>query len=355
MGIVSKLIEGRSGLEWTFFSNRPDLPFQLPADTVTELPHLIDFPGNRFHLWEQVVLPTQALYYKADVLHCPHNSLPWWQPIPVVLTLHDTIEWDADEAAPGLYRDRVLPLAISRCAAVITPSKHSRDQILRHWPSLEKRLFVVPHGIEPYFLQITPGPLDEFLSVRGVREPYLLYCGGLTPRKRLNWAFEVFSTMGDQDLQLVICGVPVEKHVECQASLANTVRARVHFLPYVPAQAMARLYQNAAAVLYPTLYEGFGFPVIEAQAVGTPILFSPHSSLTELAGPSACLLQADDASGWIDNLRRFVAEYRCGRPPCLAARRWAQRFSWDQSAQAHLAIYTAAAEQGFSRNRRSGA
>lgn len=339
-GVVAQLDE-RRGVRWSIFSNRPDLPLHLPKDVTAAPVYLRDVPGYRFHLWEQFVLPAQARYVKVDVLHCPQNSLPLWQPVPTVVTVHDRIEWD--ERA-GWYLDRLLPRAIARCAAVITPSRHSAGQILQHWPAISKKLHVIPHGIGPQFLEISPSPLEPDLVALGVSQPYLLYCGGLLPRKRLNWAIELFAAIEEATLRLVVCGVPAERHSECRATLAPQLRERVRFMPYVPTQALARLYQNAVAVVYPTLYEGFGFPVLEARAVGTPVLFSPHSSLAELAGPGAVMLETEDRLAWIAALRRLLADYRSGRPPDRAAREWARQFSWEASAHAHLAVYRAAAK-----------
>ncbi len=341
-GVISHLGQRRD-ISWSFFSNRPDLPFQRPPGTADSPTYLFDCPGSRFQVWEQAALPAQAWHHKVDVLHCPHSSLPLWQPVPTVVTLHDTILWEGEEAPHSIYLDRLLPRAFARCAALITPSNHSRADILRLWPRLSDKLFVVPHGIDACFLDIAPAPLDRDLTGLGVTEPYLVYCGGLLPRKRLAWAIEIFEAIAAPDLQLVICGVPEERHADYALELKPATSARVRLLPYIAVSAMARLFQNAAAVLYPTLYEGFGFPAIEAQAVGTPILFSPVSSLRELAGPGARCFEPDDRRGWIELCSRLVSEHRAGRAPDPEARRWARRFSWEEAALRHLQIYQAAA------------
>jgi glycosyltransferase involved in cell wall biosynthesis len=258
------------------------------------------------------------------------------------VTIHDTIEWD-DEALPrGPYMDRVLPRAFVRCAAVVTPSNHSRDDIMRRWPDLSDKLFVVPHGIDQRFLNITPERLTPDLMALGVREPYLVYCGGELARKRLDWTIETFEAIEDPELLLIIGGVPRERHADFIAKLRPETRERVRLLPYIETPSMARLFQNAAAVLYPTLYEGFGFPALEAQAAGTPVLLSPVSSLQELAGPGARLLDPDDRRSWIELCSRLVARYREGRIPDIDARRWARRFSWEEAARRHYQVYEAA-------------
>ena len=343
-GIVSEL--ARPGkLDWSFFSNRPDLPFHKPPG-VDDCPvYLFDCPGHRFQIWEQVALPAQARHHRVDVLHCPFSSLPLWQPVPTVVTLHDTIEWDDGALPRGPYLDRVLPLAFARCVAVVTPSNHSRDDIVRRWPDMSDKLFVVPHGIDQRFLDIVPGKLTPDLVALGVGEPYLVYCGGELVRKRLDWTIEIFEAIEDSEPLLIICGVPQERHADFTAKLRPETRKRVRLLPYIPTDSMARLFQNAAAILYPTLYEGFGFPALEAQAAGTPVLFSPVSSLRELAGPGARLLDPDDRRSWIELCGKLVAQCRTGRMPDVNARRWARRFSWEEAAQRHLRVYEAAAQR----------
>jgi len=343
-GIVSEL--ARSGeVNWSFFSNRPDLPFHKPPGVDDRPVYLFDCPGHRFQIWEQVALPAQARYHGVDVLHCPFSSLPLWQAVPTVVTLHDTIEWDDDALPRGPYMDRLLPRAFGRCAAVVTPSNHSRDDILRRWPDLSAKLFVVPHGINQRFLDIAPEQLTPDLMALGVKEPYLVYFGGELARKRLGWTIEIFEAIQDSEALLVICGLPKERHANFTAKLRPETRERVRVLPYIPTDSMARLFQNAAAVIYPTLYEGFGFPALEAQAVGTPVIFSPVSSLRELAGPGARLLDPDDRGSWIELSSRLVAQYHKGRIPDINARRWARRFSWEEAARRHFQVYEAAAAE----------
>jgi glycosyltransferase involved in cell wall biosynthesis len=343
-GMIGALAADRS-LAWRFFSDRPDLPFHNPFPDGPAGPlAAFDCPGFRFRLWEQAALPVQARWHGIDVLHCTENTAPLWQPVPTVVTIHDTMIWDRDEAIrAGFYRDTLLPRAFARAAAVITISEQSKRDILRLWPRLGPKLCVIPHGVEPAFLDAQPAPLDDALRRAGIRAPYLLYCGGTMPRKRLAWAIEIFAALADPALQLVVLGVPAAGHAVAREALAPELRDRVLFAPFLAQSLMPRLFQNAVALLYPTLYEGFGFPALEAQAVGTPVLMSALGSLAELIGPGAVVLDPDDRAGWIDAARAALAERRDNPQPEIDARRWARRFSWDASAAAHRAIYRRAA------------
>jgi len=343
-GMIGALAGDRE-IAWQFFSDRPDLPFHspLPAQHLAPL-SAIDCPGFRFHSWEQAVLPLEARRRRIDVLHCAGNAAPLWQPVPVVVTIHDTMIWDRDESvAAGFYRDTLLPWAYARAAAIVTISAQSQRDILKRWPDLAAKLHVIPHGVDPGFLAAQPAPLDDALQAAGIRAPYLLYCGGTMPRKRLAWAIEIFAALNDPALQLVALGVPESGHAGLRAALAPELHARICFAPFLSQALMPRLYQNAAALLYPTLYEGFGFPALEAQAVGTPVLMSALGSLAELTGPGAVVLEPDDRAGWIAAARSAIEARRSGGAPDDAARRWAKRFTWEASAAAHRAVYRRAA------------
>jgi glycosyltransferase involved in cell wall biosynthesis len=181
--------------------------------------------------------------------------------------------------------------------------------------------------------------LSPALEATGVRQPYLLYWGGTIPRKRLDWAIRVVDGLGNPGVQLVLCGVERSAHEQIRAGLSPELRQRVCLAPFIAEADLPRLYQNAAAVLYPTLYEGFGFPALEAQAVGTPVLFSRLGSLAELVGPAAITLPPNDLSAWQVCCRALAAERGMTPMPVEDARRWASTFSWDVYAERTVNVY----------------
>jgi glycosyltransferase involved in cell wall biosynthesis len=347
--VVSHISATRD-VEWVFYGNRPDLPFHVPTGVMAAKTSLRDIPGDRFHLWEQATLPFQARTDHVQVLHCTATTMPLWQPVPMVVTIHDTIPWDTGEFVPaGPYRDRLLPWAFQRCAKIITISQHSRNDISRLWPRLTDKIRVIPHGVSDDFLHCSPVPLRQTLRDIGVRQPYLLYLGGTTPRKRLDWTLELYDALDRADIGLVVCGVPRQAHDEYRQHLAPDHRARILFAPFLPAEDMPSLYQNALAVLYPTLYEGFGFPALNAQAVGTPIVMTNVSSLRELVGPNAIALAPDDTNSWLEACHSLIDRRIANPLPDTEARGWARQFDWRVSAEAHWDVYqeAAARRRGF--------
>ena len=334
-------------IEWVFYGNRPDLPFHQPNGVGTPKITLRDVPGDRFHLWEQAALPFQALIDRVQVLHCVATTLPLWQPVPTVVTIHDTIPWDTGEFVPeGPYRDRLLPMAFRRCAKIITISNHSKMDILRLWPDLEDKVRIIRHGLNDRFLHAPSSPLTPGLRAIRIKEPYLLYFGGTTERKRLSWTLELYRLLDRTDIDLVVCGVPESAHEQYRRTIKPELRGHVVFAPFLAADDMPSLYQNALAVLYPTLYEGFGVPPLNAQAVGTPVIFSNVSSLREMIGPTSVALEPDDVKAWLDNCHAVIDRRLSAAIPDAASQHWASQFDWRNSADAHWEVYNEAAARG---------
>jgi glycosyltransferase involved in cell wall biosynthesis len=331
-------------VRFTLLGDRPDLPFHKPR--IDEAPvRLFDCRGYRFHSWEQWALPREAARLGVDLLHCPGSRLPWWQPRPTIVTLHDALPWIEDEPEwpAGWYRDRLLPRAFARCAAIITDSECSRRDIVRLWAKLEAKVHVIPLGVGETYFDVEPAPLSEHLTALGIRQPYLLYMGGRIARKRLDWALRILEALGDEPVSLVICGLEPDAAADVVSGVPPTCRSRLHVLPFLDETQMPRLYQNAVAVLYPTLYEGFGFPIVEAHAVGTPVLHSSVGSLSELAGPASVVLPVNDLDAWVQACRRLLGSRGTVGSPQREAREWARRYTWDRCAERHAEVYRSVA------------
>ena len=195
-------------VEWQLFGDRPDLPMHVPDESCEV--SVFETRGHRFAAWEQYSLPAAASRLKVDVLHAPATTAPWWQPVPTVVTVHDTIPWQSDNDPhwpPGFYRDRVLPSAYHRAAAVITVSNTSRRDILARWPALKPKLHVISPGVDERYLEAEPDERPIVLGDRTVSEPYLLYLGGGDPRKRLRWALQAWWSGAGSRAAMVVCGL----------------------------------------------------------------------------------------------------------------------------------------------------
>lgn len=333
-------------VQWHLLSNRSDLPIHVPSEQGCEV-SVFETPGYRFQTWEQWSLPNRVRRLQVDLLHSPAISMPWWQPVTNVVTVHDTIPWNnQDDYWPaGFYRDRLLPASYHRAAAIMTISDCSRRDILARWPALQPKLHVVPLGVDERYLEAQPDGRRIEIGGQIIGEPYLLYIGGADPRKRLSWALQTWWGSSVPGLSLVVCGVERSAHDDVRRMVPRHLHERLIIAPFVSETEMPRLYMRAEAVLYPTLYEGFGLPAVEAQAVGTPVLFSDVGSLTELKGPGAVVLPVDDLSAWVRAVDSIAGSSSRLAGPDRVARAWARQYSWDAHIDRTLDVYEAAAER----------
>ena len=326
-------------IEWHLFGEYPDRPMHVPDQSCRVA--ITETRGHRFAAWEQLTLPAAARRIGADLLHYPATSAAWWQPIPTVVTVHDTIPWQSDDDPhwrPGPYRDRVLPAAYHKAAAIITVSNTSRRDLLARWPSLQPKLSVISPGVDARYLEALPDQRPIVIADRVVEEPYLLYLGGSDPRKRLLWALQAWSAAGSKTT-MVVCGLEAAAHQRIRESVPRPLQEQLILAPFISEEDMPRLYMRAAAVLYPSLYEGFGMPVVEAQAVGTRVLFSEVGSLAELNGPGAVILPVDDLQAWVRAINLVLQTRPASPGPDQVARAWARQYSWDAYTDRTLAVY----------------
>lgn len=332
------------GLDWVLFGDDPRYPMTVPPGMPLTR-DVFEFKGDRFRLWEQLGLPLRAIKRDVDLLHCTEGTLSLWQPRPTVVTVHDTLSWEErpDTRGAAFYFDTVLPAALKKCAAVITISESSRHDILQRWPCLDAKLSVIPHGIDaPYFEPLQPA-VPGSLQTNVGDSPYLVYLGGAMERKRFAWAVGVLANSPHADLKLVVCGFGSAARRLAAEQLPTVLRQRVHFAEFLSDAELRSLYKGARAVLYPTLYEGFGFPAVEAQAAGVPVIFSPLGSLKELIGPLALVVPPDDLGAWLAAVNTALAmtapEAHRAQELTATGQAWARQFSWSESYAKHLAVY----------------
>ena len=341
-----KQSENHSDIDWQLFADDPSQPMTVPANArVTQ--DVFEFKGDRFYLWEQLGLPLRALKNNIDILHCTESTLPLWQPKPTVVTVHDTLMWDEpiEGKIAHSYLHKLMPIALDKCAAVITISESSKNDILKKWPKLASKLTVIPHGIaEEYFDDDLPA-IPQSVQAGIGHSPYIVYLGGPMERKRFDWALNVMAHTPHKSLKLVACGFGSDARDRARANLPVELANTVHFAEFLSDAELLALYKNAQAVFYPTLYEGFGFPAIEAQAAGVPVVFSALGSLAELIGPLSMVVPAFDLEAWLNAVDQILSLGEQRIEKAKAARAWAKNFTWSNSCEKHLDVYRQVARQ----------
>jgi glycosyltransferase involved in cell wall biosynthesis len=309
-------------VEWVF--GPPGLP---------RLGRITSF-GNLFldMLWLHLLLPFTAWRRRAAVLHAPANWGPWWSPCPTVVTLHD-LSWErVPEAFPENFRRyaRLFARHSARHARrVITGSESAARDLREIYGVPAERLRVVPHGV--YLDTRPPGP----------RQPFLLSVGILEPRKRVvplvegHARYFASAPPDPPPCRLIVVGGPGgdEDRVRELAGPGCEVRG------FVRREELFDLYRRATLLVYPSAYEGFGLPVVEAMAHGCPVLCARNSSLIEVGGQTAIFLDDVTPDGIAAALGEVLADREALQERGEAGREEAARYSWTAAATATRDVY----------------
>jgi len=277
---------------------------------------------------------------------------PTGHPERAVLVVHDLAFEVYPRTAPQIderWRRR-FARAVRRCGAVIVPSVSAKGDLVARHGIPEDRVHAIPHGVDAEAFAAVPA--EELARVRaryGIRGPYVLFVGGLEPRKNVVALVRAFAASGIE-ASLVIAGGRVrwfpaeEARIFAEARrLPEPVRSRVIMTGYVSEPDKRALIAGALALAYPSLYEGFGFPVLEAMAAGTPVLTSNVSSLPEVAGEDALLVDPKDEHAIAEGLRRIVEDTALRERLIGPGRARAAGFTWEATARATAAVLHAVA------------
>lgn len=280
---------------------------------------------------EQLRLPEVIEASQAGLLHSPHFVFPYLVRTPTVITLFDLIPLRFPDELPGklsrlAYRLH-LSFALRRARAVITASRASEARLLRLRPQLRGRVSVVPLGVSARFSpQAGPPP-------KSLEPGYLLYVGTNKPHKNVRRLVEAFLE-ARLKVPLVLAGHPDPRYPWSSAIPARA-RERVIALGDVEEAELPGLYRHAAGLATLSLDEGFGLPVLEAMACGTPVMASARGALPEVVGEAGILVDPEDFAACVEELRRLAAS----PSPDDRARQRAAAFSWQRCAEQTLEAY----------------
>lgn len=304
-----------------------------------------DYRGARL-VAEQWHLPRAAARARLDLLHTIAYGPPALYRGLKILTVHDLALWVMPETAPARFRRYwrwAYENAGRTCPALIAVSEATRRDACRFLHRRPDEVFIVQCGVDPQYAP-TPSDHDPWVRIRNLNLPdrFVLSVGTIQPRKDLVTLLDAFARLAarDADLHLVIVGGRGWGYDDPERMIADRkLSGRVHLAGFVGQDDMPDIYRAARLLLFTSRYEGFGLPLLEAMASGTPVVATRTSSVPEVVGAAALLAEVGDAAGLAEAAGRILADDGVRRELALAGLARARDFSWERSAAATIEVY----------------
>ena len=311
--------------------------------------HIVELKCPSYPLWEQWALPRAARRAGVDLLHCTSNTAPIRCKMPLVLTLHDIIFLEPRDKQNHslyqnmgwLYRRLVVPRILPKCRRIITVSEFEKQNIMQKLSIEEARMAMIYNGYNDWFR-----PLDDHQQVyqKYMKEKgFLFFLGNTDPKKNTERTLVAYSRYLDQSARkrpLLMADLDRD-YLDGIISRNGIENIRDHIVMpgYIPNADLPYIYNAAFAFLYTSLRESFGIPLLEAMACGVPVITSNTSSMPEIGGPDAILVNpenADDITAMLLRLETDEAFYQRERNVGLER---AKLFSWRKTTEQLLEVY----------------
>jgi glycosyltransferase involved in cell wall biosynthesis len=317
-----------------------------PRDTLRAARHT-SLTARREVVREHVELPRLLARDGANVLHAPANrGLPLWAPCPTVVTRHDVIEQMFPPDPRGSWRSRLRlryadAIAMRRATVVATVSETSRADIVRRWPACAGRTLVVGEGIESrFFAGVSTLDAQRLRQRYELPRTFVLYVGGFEPRKDVTTLINAVAACQLTNVGLVLAGsMGTWREDMVRAVSTAGLTDRVRALDFVDDDDLPSLYATASCLVCPSRYEGFGLPVIEAMAAGTPAIVSSGGALPEISGGAAPVFPVGDAAALAQALERLLTEPRLKVMLIERGRRRAEEHRWERVVPRYVSLY----------------
>ena len=311
--------------------------------------HIVELACPSYPLWEQWALPRAAKKHGVELLHCTSNTAPIWCDIPLVLTLHDIIFLEPrDKQNKSLYQNMgwhyrrlVVPRILDKCKRIITVSDFEKNNIINKTGISKDKVTMLYNSYDSIYQ-----PVEDINLIyrKYIKEPgFFLILGNTDPRKnteRMLIAFSLYLKKSDKKRKLLITSLSdadvqqilVSNGIECCKPYIATTG-------YVPSEDLPYLYNDAFAFLFASLREGFGIPLLEAMACGTPVITSNTSSMPEVGGPDAILVNPENSDEIANMMLRLETDDTFYQEKRNMGLERAKLFSWRKTAEKLHQLY----------------
>jgi len=316
---------------------------------------LVEYAAEPESFRTHLHLPFVLRRRRIDVLHMPWFYAPALLPARLVITVHDL----TDVLSPPVASTSVVQAgrlffarrALQNASRILSVSHASKRELARTFAIPESKIEVIYNAVDERFLrEPLPADADRILERHAVNYPFVLYAGNIKPQKNLARLIEAFAVakadLRDHpdlaQLKLIVIGDELTQHPDLRRAVVRSrIREDVRFLGFVPLPVLRVFYARARAFLFPSLYEGFGLPPLEAMAHGTPVLTSNVSSLPEVFSQAALLVNPENVFEIARGIRQILTEGVLRESLARRGRELVERFSWRRSAEQVRAVYEA--------------
>jgi glycosyltransferase involved in cell wall biosynthesis len=309
-------------------------------------------PGQFFADFEQIYLPIASKLDKLDLLHCTGNTTPYFSSVPVVQTLHDIIFMDTIprndnlyQRFGNLYRRKLVPMVSPNSEKIITVSQYEKERILSRLPLDESKIEVIYNGINEKHFRICRDSkrLNWVRVTYSLPKKFILFLGNPSFRKNPTGVIEayvIYASKVKDPLPLVTPGLTQKYIIDVLKQLKTEFDPARFITPgYIMEEDLPIVYGLSEVFLFPSLSEGFGMPIVEAMSCGTPVITSKISSMPEIAGKAAVLVDPLSAPSIADGLVRLLGNVDLKLDLIQSGLKNVKRFSWNKTAEKVLTIY----------------
>ncbi|MBL4935855.1 glycosyltransferase family 4 protein [Clostridium sp. YIM B02515] len=306
--------------------------------------------SKKYHrFFEQNYFPENLRNNNIDIFHVPQNGIGMNDNIDCkkIATIHDLIPYVMPETVGRGYLLKFLkdvPKVIEECNALITVSERSKQDILKFFPIDEDKVFVTPLAADDKYKPLDKEKCKNLIAyIYGINNPFILYIGGFSPRKNVKALITAFSKIYkklDKNYDLVIVGATRDQGQYLSEFSGNLeLSSKIKFTGYAPEEHLPILYNASEAFVYPSLYEGFGLPPLEAMNCGTPVITSNITSIPEVVGDAGLLINPYDETELMESLIKLLNDDKLKTYYSIKGLERAKNFSWEKTSKNTLEVY----------------
>lgn len=298
--------------------------------------------------WQEVYLPEALLRDNISLFHVPQNGigLPRSKVCKYIVTIHDLIPYVYPEMTGKNYLKKFyseMPFIMENTDHIITVSEWSKKDIIRIFGIPEERITVIYEAAEPQYVPIPKAITKTYLREKySLNKPYILYIGGFSPRKNLSGLINAFVQVATNDPDVTLC-LPGKRDKEQDVTIslieAFGLSKRVNLLGFVPNRDLPYLYSGAELFVYPSFYEGFGLPPLEAMACGIPVLSSNASCLPEIVGKDGMYFNPHNTLEIAEKILLVLGDQELRHKLVRRGQRHIRSFSWQKTAEETISLY----------------